>query len=210
MCSLLRSSWRISPLVGVLHQQVTGRVRITLYFYPVIEENYLQFFTASIVKWKPVLQREAYKQIVIESLRFLVLNKRVKVYAFVIMPNHIHLIWQIMPEHHLKNVQRDFLKFTGQQILKDLRTHHTFEYKGLEVNLKDRKHQVWQRNPLTVDLYNKEMIEQKLDYIHHNPVQGKWSLVEDYCDYPFSSASFYEENDSQFDFLTHYMAYFGH
>jgi hypothetical protein len=47
--------------------------------------------------------------------------------------------------------------------------------------------------------YGEKMIEQKLDYIHHNPVSGKWCLVNDFCDYPHPSASFYEsdKNDTK-------------
>jgi hypothetical protein len=40
--------------------------------------------------------------------------------------------------------------------------------------------------------FSEEMAEQKLDYIHHNPVKGKWKLVDDYTEYPHSSAAFYE------------------
>jgi hypothetical protein len=37
-------------------------------------------------------------------------------------------------------------------------------------------------------------LNQKLDYIHHNPVMGKWHLCEDFTDYEHSSAAFYELN----------------
>ena len=55
-----------------------------------MNQNYLQFFTATNLWWKKLLQPDKYKQIIIDSLKFLVENKRVKVYGFVIMPNHIH------------------------------------------------------------------------------------------------------------------------
>jgi hypothetical protein len=42
---------------------------------------------------------------------------------------------------------------------------------------------------------NEKMVEQKLDYIHHNPVRGKWNLVDDFVKYPHSSAAFYELGD---------------
>ncbi len=173
-----------------------------------MEPNYVQFFTATVLKWKTLLFNNDYKQIILDSLSFLVARNRVKVFCFVIMPNHIHIIWQIRPGHQLKNVQRDFLRFTSQQIQKDLRTNKPQLHKEFEVNLKDRKYQIWQRNPLSIDLYNREIIEQKLDYIHHNPVQGKWMLSEDFVQYAYSSASFYEEDDDRFPFLSHYMEYF--
>ena len=71
-------------------------------------KNYLQFFTATNLWWKKLLQPDKYKQIIIDSLKFLVENKRVKVYGFVIMPNHIHIIWRIDENHKLEDVKRDF------------------------------------------------------------------------------------------------------
>ncbi len=54
-----------------------------------------QFFTATILEWKHLLKHDEYKQIVIDSLLFLKKEGSIIVNAFVIMPNHIHLIWQI-------------------------------------------------------------------------------------------------------------------
>lgn len=85
-----------------------------------LNENYPQFFTATILEWKHLLKQDNYKDIIIGSLKFLVKEKRVKVYGFVIMPNHIHIIWQIQVGHKRENVQRDFLKFTSQTIKYDL------------------------------------------------------------------------------------------
>ena len=83
-------------------------------------KNYLQFFTATNLWWKKLLQPDKYKQIIIDSLKFLVENERVKVYGFVIMPNHIHIIWRIDENHKLEDVKRDFLKYTAQMIKFDL------------------------------------------------------------------------------------------
>lgn len=84
-----------------------------------LTQYYAQFFTATILEWKPLLTEDKYKDIIIESLRFLAKEKRVVVYAFVIMSNHIHLVWQIQAGHTKENVQRDFLKFTGQMMKYD-------------------------------------------------------------------------------------------
>ena len=81
----------------------------------VYEENHPQFFTATIHEWKHLLQDDKVKEIVINSLRFLVTENRINVYGFVIMSNHLHLIWRIKTPHLLKNVQRDFLKYTAQK-----------------------------------------------------------------------------------------------
>ena len=57
--------------------------------------EYPQFFTATILEWKRLLQPDKYKAIIVESLRFLVTTNRVIVYGFVIMSNHLHLVWQM-------------------------------------------------------------------------------------------------------------------
>jgi len=78
-------------------------------------DNHPQFFTATILEWKPLLATNDYKGIIINSLLYLRKEQAIqaiKVYAFVIMPNHIHLIWQI--QDGFKNVQLRFLKFTAQ------------------------------------------------------------------------------------------------
>ena len=89
-----------------------------------LPHNPVHFFTATILQWKHLLKPEKYKQIILDSLQFLVDNKRVKVYSYVIMINHIHLIWHIQPGFERKDVQRDFLKYTAQQIKIDLQTNH--------------------------------------------------------------------------------------
>ena len=48
------------------------------------------------------------------------------------------------------------------------------------------------------------MIEQKLDYIHHNPVSGKWNLVEDFTQYLYLSAAFYVLDEIGEVEVTHY------
>ncbi|HKO81559.1 MAG TPA: transposase [Chitinophagaceae bacterium] len=83
-----------------------------------------QFFTATNLEWKKLLKPDKYKDIVVSSMRFLVKNKRVKIFSFVIMENHIHLIWQILPDNDPEAVQRDFLKYTAQRIKKDLEKNH--------------------------------------------------------------------------------------
>lgn len=174
-----------------------------------MNEHYVQFFTASILHWIPLLKPDSRKQVILDSLVFLVEKGRCEVYAFVIMPNHIHLIWRVGENYHREDVQRDFLKFTAQQLKFKLIDSNSPLLDRFLVDKSDRTYQIWQRRPLSVDLYSREVIEQKLDYIHENPVQGKWSLVEDFVDYKYSSASFYELGVKRFSFLSHYMSYFG-
>jgi putative transposase len=137
------------------------------------EHRHILFLTATILEWKHLLKPDKYKTVILESLKFLVSEKRVVVYAFVIMPNHLHLLWKIREPYALPEVQRDFLKYTGQQIKLDLTQHHPAVLEKFRVNAKDRQYQIWERNPLSVACYSVAVTEQKLQYIHLNPVQEK-------------------------------------
>ena len=57
-------------------------------------EYFPQFFTATILNFEHLLAKDEYKGIFVDSLRFLVNENRIKLFAFVLMSNHIHLIWQ--------------------------------------------------------------------------------------------------------------------
>ncbi len=138
---------------------------------PLLTGYYPQFFTATILEWKPLLKQDKYKDIIIDSLRFLVQQNRVKVCSFVIMSNHIHLTWQIQPGHKRENVQRDFLKYTAQKIKFDLLENDKEWLQQFKVDAKDRRYQIWERNPMSTDLYNHKAFLQKLEQIHRNPVQ---------------------------------------
>jgi len=163
---------------------------------------YPEFITVTAHDWIPILELEVHKQIILDSLRFLVNSQRVKVTAFVLMDTHFHLIWQVLGEHKREDVQRDFLRFTAQQILKNLRNDKSPTLPELLVNTKDRKYQVWQRNSLGIELRTAVVFRQKLEYIHNNPVKaGLCKLSEDYR---YSSARFYELNIKDWDFVSHY------
>lgn len=167
-----------------------------------VVKQYPEFITVTANDWLPVLSRDIDKQIILDSLQFLVNAHRIKVTAFVLMDTHFHLIWQVLGEHNRENVQRDFLRFTAQQILKQLRNEKSKLLSKLQVNTKDRKYQVWQRNSLGIELRTTKVFLQKLEYIHDNPVKaGLCALPEDYR---YSSARFYELNINDWDFLTHY------
>jgi REP element-mobilizing transposase RayT len=91
-------------------------------------------------------------------------EKRVQVNTFVIMSNHIHLIWQVQKGFEREDVQRDFLKFTSQTIKRDLKKNHPAVLAKFLFSAKDRKYQIWERNPLSVDLLTKEIFIQKMNY----------------------------------------------
>ena len=159
-----------------------------------------QFYTATILQWKKLLKSEKIKIIVIESLQYLVKENRVVLYGYVIMDNHIHLLWGPTKLYSLKHTQFCFMKFTAQKIKRFLEINNQNYLHKFRVNSKDRTYQFWQRNPLCVDLYDYNIMVEKLNYIHANPLKA--NFCKEIVDYRFSSAKFYKELGDEFNFLT--------
>ena len=90
--------------------------------------------------------------------------------------------------------------YTAHEFLKILKQNGTS--KLYEVNAANKKHEIWQRDSLSTEISNKGFAKQKIDYIHFNPVSGKWNLAKNYLDYYYSSAEFYETGLDRFGFLT--------
>lgn len=173
-----------------------------------MELNKIYFYTATIFQWNKLLESDKYKQIIIDSLTFLTKKQLVKVYGFVIMPNHIHLIWQLLRMNGKEKPNASFLKFTAHSIEKDLRESEPSMLEYFEIHQSDRRYHFWQRDSLAVDLFSEKVFEQKLRYIHLNPMQEHWQLAEKAEEYFWSSAAFYEMGESNFDFLTDYRILF--
>ena len=166
-------------------------------------DNYPQFFTATILEWKPLLQNDGYKKIVVDSMRFLVSDKRVVILSFVIMPNHIHVIWQVSDGYKPEQVQQSFLKYTAQQIKFDLQKNDPELLQQFMVDAADREYQFWERNAHSINLFTDKVFEQKFNYIHDNPIQEKWRLAVNPEDYRWSTARFYAGGENEFEFVTH-------
>lgn len=78
--------------------------------------HFPQFFTATIYRWNHLLRDNMHKDIIIDSLKFLVNDKRIELNAFVIMSNHIHLIWQPLAGFTPSDIQASFMKYTAQEL----------------------------------------------------------------------------------------------
>lgn len=91
------------------------------------------------------------------------------------------------------------MKFTAHELLKKLKQEKlTDDYKVIMAN---KAHEIWQRDAIGIEIYSKKFAKQKLDYIHLNPIRGKWSLAKNHLSYHYSSVRFYEFGTDEFDFL---------
>ena len=159
----------------------------------------IYFWTATIHKWYQLLEKDEHKQILLDSLKFLSDKGLVSIYAFVIMPNHVHFIWQPHRLNGKESPLGSFLKFTAHKLLMQLKSDK--EDSKYLVDIPNKKHEIWQRDPLATELISLEVAKQKLNYVHYNPISGKWNLAKDDISYRFSSARFYETGIDDFGFL---------
>lgn len=159
----------------------------------------IYFWTATIHKWYPLLESDQNKKLIISSLKKLSDDKLITVYAFVIMPNHIHLIWSQDIPNGKETPKGSLLKYTAHILLRQLKA--TGQSHLYLVKASNKSHEVWQRDSLGIEIYSRHVAEQKLNYIHFNPVSGKWLLAKDDLAYYYSSARFYETGVDEFGFL---------
>ena len=166
-----------------------------------IEIGELFFWTATINGWQTLLADDRFKMVIIDSLIYLTEKNKIEVFAFVIMPNHLHLIWRTVEMNGKETPQASFLKYTAHEFKKLLKAHALHLLPNYAVDATNKNFELWRRDSLAIHLNNEKVAYQKLDYIHANPNSGKWSLCLDPCDYLFSSARFYEEGEKNFSFL---------
>jgi len=167
--------------------------------YPV---HWPQYYTATINQWKHLLKEDSYKDIIINCLFHLTSTNATRLNAFVIMSNHIHLIWQALQGFTPSDIQSSFMKFTANKLKQKLATEDPIQLEQYRVNKYDRKYQIWKREPLGIELFTPAAFQQKLNYIHENPVRaGLCKFAEDYR---YSSARFYETGVDEFGILSHW------
>ena len=165
--------------------------------YPV---HWPQYFTATINQWKHLLKEDSYKDIIINSLHHLTSTNATRLTAFVIMSNHIHLIWQALQGFTPSDIQSSFMRFTANKLKQKLTTEDPIQLEQYKVNKYDRTYQIWKREPLGIELFTPPAFQQKLNYIHENPVRaGLCKFAEDYR---YSSARFYETGVDEFGILS--------
>ena len=172
--------------------------------YIITDQQQVYFLTLTVVDWVDVFTRKDYKLILVDSLNFCIANKGMEVFAYVIMPNHIHLMWNFLKLNGKESPAGSFAKFTAHQFKKYLFEQDTARLQKFVVSKTDRKMQFWKRDPLAIPLTCEENLIQKLEYIHNNPIKEKWKLALLPEEYRWSSASFYKNGSDEFGFLTHF------
>jgi putative transposase len=169
-----------------------------------MELNEVYFWTDTINDRKKLLIKQQYKEIIIEQLQWLKSRNKIEIYAFVIMPNHLHFIWEMKEMNGKEKPYASFNKWTSSNFLKDIRKNHPEILPFFEEKTLERNHRFWIKDPQASLINDKKILEQKIEYIHNNPIANIWKLAENPIEYKWSSAKFYKTGNDEFNILTHY------
>lgn len=169
--------------------------------YRIIPGN-VYFLTLTVIDWIDIFTRKNHKLKIIESLKYCQKNKGLELYAYCLMPSHLHMIASGKGDVSLSDILRDFKKYTSKEIVRLIQEEpesrrnwllNRFGYAG-KINSKIKNYQFWQEGNHAKELFGQEFTTQKLDYIHNNPVEEM--IVERPEDYLFSSARNYADKES--------------
>ena len=160
-----------------------------------IQYNNLFFTTCTINGWNKLLHNPLNVRPIFESFSYLNSTNRLKIYAFVIMPDHMHLLYEVIPDYTNTNIKHSILSYSSKKILSN------FEEKEKSiflVNKSNKKYQIWKSNSLSVEIITHKFFLQKFNYIHKNPLSLGIAPEE----YELSSLPSYLKGKPLYDFLT--------
>ncbi|MES2288055.1 MAG: transposase [Bacteroidota bacterium] len=153
----------------------------------------------TVVDWIDVFTRKNHKMAIVESLKYCQENKGLEIFAWCLMPSHLHLIIRADTDIKLSDTIRDFKKFTSKKIIRLIQEEpesrrewmlDRFEFAG-RYNPKIKHFKFWQDGNHPVELFSPQFTKQKLDYIHNNPLEEMF--VSESQEYLFSSARNYSD-----------------
>jgi putative transposase len=157
------------------------------------------FVSFATVFWVDVFTRREYKELIVDSLNYCTINKGLIIYGWVIMSNHVHLIIGTS-DMKLQDIMRDLKKYTSKAIIDAIKANPQESRKEWMLNMfasagfknsNNKCYQFWQQHNQPIALNNADIFEQKINYIHENPVKAGY--VDNAIDYPYSSARDYAD-----------------
>ncbi len=158
-----------------------------------IRSDNLYFLTHTIVDWIDVFTRRELAEIIVHSLNYCIENKGLEVYVWCLMPSHLHMIARAAEgaKYDLSGIMRDFKKFTSKKIVGTISEIHESRRDWMLSRFLKGPHsfQVWQEGMHPIELFKRRFTNQKMDYIHENPVVA--GIVREPGDYLLSSAGDY-------------------
>ena len=163
------------------------------------EERQPHFLTATVVDWLPVFTRQETADILFSSWRYLQENQNMRLYGFVVLENHLHVVAQ---SNNLPATWTRFKSYTARRIIDYLQQQRIEIFlqhmrSSLKARRGDRTYQFWQEGSHPQMIEGRPMLVQKLSYIHQNPV--KRGYVDKPEHWRWSSARNYAGQDNLLD-----------
>ncbi|QMU30827.1 REP-associated tyrosine transposase [Adhaeribacter radiodurans] len=158
-------------------------------------EGGLFFVTLTVVGWIDVFTRSEYCDTLVQNLKYCQEKKGLQLYAYCIMSSHVHLI-AAAETGTLSDILQDFKSYTAKQLLQQIQDNPQESRKDwllflfrhfARKNNHNIEFQFWQHHNHPIDLVNNKLVEQKVNYIHQNPVIA--GLVNEPQAFTFSSAN---------------------
>ncbi|HET6574974.1 MAG TPA: hypothetical protein VFG68_15315, partial [Fimbriiglobus sp.] len=153
--------------------------------YTIWESAQPHFLTCTVVDWLPVFSRPEAAQVVLDSWRFLLANHRLTLYGYVVMENHLHFI---ASSSDLTAEVKNFKSFTARRIIDfleqraDARLLERLGWFKLR-HKSESRYQLWQEGSHPQQITGDEMMLQKLEYMHNNPVRRGYVDVPEHWRY---------------------------
>jgi putative transposase len=195
---------RIPFVLRIPEAFASGKLKITYLYlimalkYRIHDQSELYFVTFTVVNWIDLFIRDSYREIFIDSIKYCQREKGLCVHAWVIMTSHVHMIISTSGTFYLQDTIRDLKRYTSRRIRIELEDNAYESRKEWMLwmfgragrkNTNNLDFQLWIQDNHPIQLSTGNMIEQRLEYIHNNPVaagfvvqadQWKWSSAYDY------------------------------
>ncbi|WP_452601293.1 REP-associated tyrosine transposase [Pontimicrobium sp. MEBiC06410] len=162
----------------------------------------LYFVSFATVNWIDVFTRQVYFNVLVDSINYCRKEKGMELYCYCFMPSHIHLIFR-SSNNQPSELLRDFKRYTSKKVMKTIENNPQesrrewllwmFERAGKK-NTTTTKHQFWQHHNKPIELWSEQVIKQKIDYIHNNPVEA--GFVVNAIDWKYSSARNFQDDNT--------------
>lgn len=173
--------------------------------YKIRDKEKAYFITITTVGWVDIFTRKEQKLLIVDYLKYCQQNKGLVIFAYSLMPSHLHMICKADDNFNLSEIIRDFKTFTSKNIIKQMneeaesRREWMLEYfSNACCHLKgNQKYKVWQNGNQAKEIFSNKFLYEKLNYIHQNPVNDL--IVAQPEEYLFSSARNYAGLDSYID-----------
>jgi len=170
--------------------------------YQIRDQHAIHFITMTVVQWVDVFTRKAYVDILLDSLKYCQENKNLKIHAWVVMSNHVHLVCSCEEPNKLSDTIRDLKRHTSKRIIEAIENNDKESRKGWmmwifksngEHNKRNENYQFWQQGNHPIQCDTSDILQSRINYVHENPVRNGVVLKAE--DYVYSSTKDYNHGE---------------